>query len=202
MKILTKLSALLVLSVWLIPTSPVLAKSPPDKLILTGPDLEHPVEITDPASLSQFGPWTRWFVDWGRGIAAAPPPAAKTYEVAFFLDGDIIYVLEYAPDPSAAPGRLFFPGVGDPRYSLNIGTIITGDSDRWDPNGKWQYATEDWDTVMHDALSRNTTTATTPVPSSSDRLPSWILAVLIAGLAVSVGWTVVRRRLRRPAYLG
>ena len=41
---------LLVLAVWLIPGSPVLAKGPVDKITLTGPGLAAPIEITDSGS--------------------------------------------------------------------------------------------------------------------------------------------------------
>jgi hypothetical protein len=100
----------------------------------------------------------RWgFIDWERGSITSPPAAETTYTASFYLkrEGDdlsLIYVLRYLPDPSGGQGFIYIPGPGDPWYRLNIGTIITGSSDRWDPNGKWQYATAEWDRVVRGAL--------------------------------------------------
>ena len=64
----------------------------------------------------------------------------------------LIYVLQYSLDPLGGPGYLYFPGIGEPSYRVKKGTIITASSDLWDPNGKWHYATEQWDTLIRHAL--------------------------------------------------
>ena len=74
MKTMTRPCAALVLAlvvlVALLPASAAFAKSPTDKIGVSGPGLVGPVEIADPASLSGFNPWTRGFIAWDRGGAA------------------------------------------------------------------------------------------------------------------------------------
>ena len=184
MRVRTRLLAVVFLALagWLIPGSPVLAKGPVDKITLTGPGLTNPIEITDPESLAPFNPWTRGFIDWGRGLVTEPPPAEQTYTVSLYLRArGVIYVLQYSPDPSGGPGYLYIPGRGDPWYSLNIGTILTGDSDAWNPNGKWQYATSDWDALMQRALREDR-----GLTGRSDSLP----AEPVTEVAVAAGTPV------------
>ena len=73
----------------------------------------------------------------------------KTYQVQFYLDRDEspIYVIEYAPEPHGGPGYVYIPPP-----DLNLKTILTGDSDYWDPNGKWHHATRAWGLLMQKAL--------------------------------------------------
>ena len=100
-------------------------------IAVSGPGLDKPVEITDRLALHPFLPWGRAFIDWGRGIIPDPAPGMKTYQVQFYLDRDEspIYVIEYAPEPQGGPGYVYIPP-----SDLNMGTILTGDSDYWDPN--------------------------------------------------------------------
>ncbi|MAG35100.1 MAG: hypothetical protein CL878_02475 [Dehalococcoidia bacterium] len=155
----------LVLVALLIPGLTVFAKGDPNKITLTGPGLAHPIEITDRMFLSLSDPWTRPFVDWGRGLVAEPPLVEQTHTAFFYLEvaernycprregtSCVIYVLHYYPDPAGGPGYLYFPGGGEPWHELNMGTIISGDSDRWDPNGKWHHATAEWDEAIQLAL--------------------------------------------------
>lgn len=185
---------------------PALAKGPPDKLSLSGRGLAQPVEIADPASLAAFDPWTRGFIAWGRGLAANPPPLEDTYTVSFYLKragGELalIYVLHDAPDPTGGPGYIHIPGRGEPAYRLNIGTIITGDSDRWDPNGKWQYATAEWDAVMRRALSEHAAAAPAGGAVTPSRLPKagappvlWLVPATAGALTAGLVWLARRRR--------
>ena len=147
----------LALTAWLIAGSVAFAKGPFDKITLAGPGLADPIEITDPRSLEPINIWTRSFVDWGRDLVAEPPPVERTYTVAFYLDSmGRAYVLRYHLDPSG-DGYLYFADRGEPDYELNIGAITSGDSDAWDPNGKWHYATQRWLLVVQRALERNGT---------------------------------------------
>lgn len=138
----------LALTAWLIAGSVAFAKGPIDKITLAGPGLADPIEITDPRSLEPINIWTRSFVDWGRGLVAEPPPVELTYTVAFYFNSrGRAYVLRYHLDPTG-DGYLYFPGTGEPDYELNIATITSGDSDAWDPNSKWHYATQRWVLVV------------------------------------------------------
>jgi len=143
------------------------AKGPVDKIVIAGPGLAASIEITDAADLSGFNPWSRTFIAWNRGLVAEPPSIEETYAVSFLKKGgrelSLIYMLHYAPGPSGGPGYIYIPGPDEPWYWLNIGTISTGSSDRWNPNGKWQYATVQWDALMLRALNGQTV----PVSASS-----------------------------------
>ncbi len=171
------LFAVVVVAALLMPKFPAFAKGPVDKMTLTGAGLASPIEITNSESLAPFDPWTRGFVSWNRGRVTEPPPAEQIYAVSFYLqarnrpncpklDGEfcVIFVLQYSPDPSGGPGHLYFPGPGEPSYRLNIGTIMTSSLDAWDPNGKWQYATADWDALMQRVLGEDG--VATPVAAS------------------------------------
>jgi hypothetical protein len=68
--------------------------------------------------------------------------------VSFHLDGRTIYVLEYAHDAAGNGGYIYIPGGRHWAGALNSGTIITGSSDLWDPNGKWHHATAAWVALM------------------------------------------------------
>ncbi len=147
----------------LAPSSHALAKGPVDKITVAGPGLAAPVEVTGPGH-NGFDPWTRDFIHWSRGLANPPPSVGEAYKVSFFLkqhdrsyclnrDGNycLRYVVQYLPDPSGGAGYLYIPGPGEPHYRINIGTIGSG-SNRWDPQGKWQYATARWDASMRRAI--------------------------------------------------
>jgi hypothetical protein len=207
-------AAVVVLLAGLLWTSPAVAKSPPDKLTVSGPGLVRPVEIADAVSLAAFDPWTRGFITWERGLAARPPPLEETYTVSFLLRKEggelaVIYVLRYAPDPAGGPGYIHVPGPGTPEYRLNIGTIITGGSDRWDPNGKWQYAAAEWEAVMRRALGRRAASsgasgtadgeasAPTRPPGTGGPSALWLMPSAV-GLAAGLGGLARRRRRRRP----
>jgi hypothetical protein len=164
----------------------VVAKGPVDRLTIEGPGLAQPVEITDPAELADWSPWTRTFIAWSLGVAAVPPATKKSYTVSFYDEGTKMYVLEYVPGPSEGTGLLYIPGPEHPAYRLNIGTIITGDSDWWNPNGKWHHATNEWAGMIDRALK-----ASSPQPATGPTTPIWIAAgvgMALAGVIVVLLW--------------
>lgn len=177
-------------------TSPIAAKRPVDKITIEGQHLTAPIEITDETSLEPFSPWFRQFIDWKRRRIKTPPAVEKTYEVSFHLtERGKIFILEYSTDPSGGPGYIYIPGPGEPGYRLNIGTIITGDSDSWNPNGQWQHATPEWATLMRQAIGRS---HESPSTSGGAWVPiAWALA--LAGLALVGAATISMRLRRRPA---
>jgi hypothetical protein len=122
------------------------AKGPVDKITILAPSATQPIDITDDAALAGFDPWGRQFIDWDKGIASEP--GTETSIVSFSVDGRTIYVLEFARDPTGNGGYVYIPGSRHWAGALNSGTIITGSSDRWDPNGKWHHATAAWVALM------------------------------------------------------
>ncbi len=159
------------------------AKSPPTKVVVSGPGLTAPVTITDPARIAPFNPWSREFIAWDRGLVAQPPSLADAYRVSIYVDertpSSPAYVLYYVPGAGAAPGRIYVPGPGDPDYRLNIGTIMgASSSDRWDPDGKWQYATAGADAAIQGAIAQQASL----LPATSTAAPEAPLAAAAAGL--------------------
>ena len=142
-----RMMVLAALAACLLQGSAALAKGTIELISVSGPGLDKPVEITDLAT--PFNPWSRDFIDWGRGVISNPTSGLKTYEVQFYLDraSPPIYGIEYSPELHGGPGYVYIP-----RSDLNMGTILTGDSDYWDPNGKWHHATRDWGLLMQKAL--------------------------------------------------
>ena len=187
------LAIAVVLVTWLALASPVAAKRPVDKITVEGQGLTEPIEITDAESLEPFNPWTREFIDWKRRRIADPPTVEDTYEVSFHLtDCGKIFVLQYSTDASGGPGYIYIPGPGEPGYRLNIGTIITGDSDSWNPNGKWQHATTAWGTLMQQSVRKSSTSP--PAANRASDTMAWGLAL---GALVLVGGAILSLRLRR-----
>ena len=108
-------------------------------------------------------------------------------------------MLQYSPDPSGEPRCPYIPGEGDPEYSLNTGTILTGDSDAWNPNGKWQYATAGWDALMQRALQADggsASTSASPATRAISPANPWMLALAAMALLAAT-MSLLRLRLRQ-----
>ena len=146
LKIGVRLVVVAALAACLTQASVVLAKGTVEMIAVSGPGLDKPLEITDRNSLEPFLPWSRGFIDWGRGIMPDHDPSLQTYEVQFYLDRDEspIAVIEYSPEPHGGPGYVHIPP-----SDLNTGQ---GDSDYWDPTGKWHHATRAWGLLMQKGL--------------------------------------------------
>ncbi|MCY4527831.1 MAG: hypothetical protein OXD46_02215 [Chloroflexi bacterium] len=183
-----------VLATWLTFASTATAKGPVDMITIEGQGLAEPIEITDAESLYAFDPWFRQFIDWKRRRIADPPVVETTYEVSFHLTSrGKIFVLQYSTDPSGGPGYIYIPGPGEPGYRLNIGTIIGGDSDSWNPNGQWQHATPEWGALMQ----RNIERATSSPTGSGGTSYTLVWALALGVLAFIGAATMVSLRLRR-----
>ena len=136
-----------------LPATVVSAKGPVGRITISGPGLTDPVEVKSAAMLSNFDPWGRQFIAWDRGVAPTAPQGQPSYAIAFYRDesgrGSPIYVFDYVPRSPRGPGYIHLPGPGDSRYALNAGTVVGAtSSDRWNPDGKWQYATDEWDAAV------------------------------------------------------
>ena len=178
---------------WLVFAFPTAAKGPVDMITIEGQGLTQPIEITEAESLEPFNPWTRGFIDWSRGRITDPPTVEKIYEVSFHLAGrGKIFILQYSTDLSGGPGYIYIPGPGEPGYRLNIGTIIGGNSDSWNPNGQWQHATPEWETLMQRAVSKPSSSQ--PKTDGTSVPMAWALAL---GALVLIGAATVSLRLRR-----
>jgi hypothetical protein len=128
----------------LAPAHGLVAKGPVDAIRFEAGEAQRVFEVAEGEALSEFDPWGRQFIDWDAGPAGPPAPESRTYTVSFVLGARVIYVIEYVIDRATGGGLVYIPGSGHPAAPLNAGTIITGSSDRWDPNGKWHHATPAW----------------------------------------------------------
>ena len=54
------------------------AKGTPDKIVISGGGLRHPVEITDSLTRFQFNPWTGRFAEWQQALAVSPSQCGTT----------------------------------------------------------------------------------------------------------------------------
>lgn len=167
------------------------AKSPPTKVMLTGPGLPQPAAITDGASIEQFNPWGRQFIDWQRGLAADRPQLSEAYVVSIYANDGAspAYTVYYAPRADGT-GLLYFPGPGDAHYRANIGTIMgASSSDRWNPEGKWQFATRQADEALRGAIAQQ---AVVP-PAANGASTASPLVWGSGGLALIVALAIITR---------
>ena len=147
LKIGLRLVVVAALAACLMQASTALAKGTVEMIAVSGPGLDKPVEITNRLALEPFFPWSRAFIDWGRGIISGPAPGLHAYKVQFYMvgaRGSPGFVLEYRPEPHGGPGYVQIPASDMARGM--------GDSDYWDPTGKWHHATREWGLLMQKAL--------------------------------------------------
>ena len=119
-----------------------------DMILVSGGELKHPVEITDPEILRQFDPWGGAFVNWHRVSGGR---LGWEYEVLFFKRGielstqydrdgmTMIYGLRYCIDEDGGPGSVHLAGRDDKFGPENVRMI-------WDGTqaGRWHPATAAW----------------------------------------------------------
>lgn len=168
--------ALLILAV------PAMAKGPIDKIVIEGPGLASPFEITDSEILSRFDPWGGQFIGTGGPLAGPPPYVKEPYLVKFYLEnqqGDLTlrYMFYYYFNSTGSTGFIYLPGPGEPYYPINTGTIIRGTSD-----GQWHKAIPGWDDVMGEVVAKSRVGF-----SSFDGLNS----VQVVGVFVGVGMLLI-----------
>jgi hypothetical protein len=134
---------------------PGAAKSRTVKLMISGPGIARPLEVTDPAALANA-----WGGEFLAGPASQPDARLPRYTVSFYAElmraertGSpeirLMYVVEYCRDPATAAGYVFLPGPDDGRYKLNATTILRDGQD-----GRWQHAAPAWNEAVWKALRR------------------------------------------------
>ncbi len=127
------------------------AKGETTKIVVTGPGLAQPLELTDKEVLAA-NVWAGEFVDWAKGKAVAPGANASRYLLQFHvraprMEPRMMYVVRYAWDDSANRALVYLPGRGDEWYRLNVSTILRDGLD-----GHWFYATDRWSRAVRRAL--------------------------------------------------
>jgi hypothetical protein len=126
--------------------APVGAKGPVVKLVVTGPDLSSPIEITDPDAID-VNIYGATFADReGSKIENVPASPVPPYQVRFYVamdsDDDIQmkYVVYYVWDSAERRARIYFPG----RH--NVFTVALP------YEGAWYHATESWGRAVQEAI--------------------------------------------------
>jgi hypothetical protein len=126
----------------------------PDKIVISGGELHHPVEITDSELLSKLDPWTGVFVDWK--VPARMGPCNWEYEVTCFKRGTGFKQGSKPETPSDQAGfrliyglRYCMGNAGEPGYvhlALHGQILGTKCSRRMDGTlaGEWHPSTPIW----------------------------------------------------------
>lgn len=190
-------------------TVPVFAKGRVERIVITGPGLDKPIEVSDPAILQKLNPWFGKLV----GVKGqAPPPKASdsTYEVLFYMRSPdrhseldrgelkLIYHVNYRPGAVGESGRIYFPG-RDEKYHVNAATILRDGID-----GTWQWASVDWDETMRPLMhdSKPLHPASTAVEHETrGTLAYATIGSMILAFAGVVAWrrsVIANAFLRRP----
>lgn len=146
------------------------AKVPTVKILVSGPDLPAPLEITDDQILSLSNVWSGEFLDDSTGHPKERPERILPYELSFYvkLDDDVVrlmYVAYYYPEPSKKQGQIFLTGRRDPWYDLNVSSIIRGGQD-----GQWNWASPAWEALIKPMIERAACAGPNGRPLPSDGL--------------------------------
>jgi hypothetical protein len=140
-----------VLSVIALFASPADAKGPVVKLVVSGPDLAQPVEVTDPEAIDVIV-YGATFIDRDRGPQnRSSSSPVDPYQVQFYVDlpeqgVKMMYVVYFVWDSSARRGLVYFPGPSDAWFRRNVGTVALPTA------GQWFYATEVWGRAVQRAI--------------------------------------------------
>lgn len=124
-----------------------------DMILISGGELKHPVEVTDPELLRNLDPWTGSFVDWEQ--PAGGGCRSWEYEVLYFKraidqttpydmeDLHMIYGLRYCIDEDGGPGSVHLAGRNDKFGPENVKMV-------WDGTyaGKWHRSTAAWNAFI------------------------------------------------------
>lgn len=170
------------------------AKGSPDKIILWGPSLGEPIEITNPEVLKGFDPWNGQYLDRNLGTITEEPRVEQTYDVIFYFQESngktrIFYVFQYFPNPTGGQGFIYLPREGEPWHRMNGQTIIRVSG--------WHYASAEWDTLMQQMLENHQVSLTGSLITDGLRVALPIIIITLIGSAVII-W-VFRRRRPMPA---
>jgi hypothetical protein len=128
------------------------AKGPVVKLVVAGPDLVEPIEITDPEAID-VDVYGATFVDREAGpIEEVPTTPVPPYVVQFYdaltPDDDVQmkYVVYYVYDWAERRARVYFPGRHDAWWRHNVFTVAH------QFEGEWYYTTESWGRAVQEAI--------------------------------------------------
>ncbi|MGH9778500.1 MAG: hypothetical protein ACRD5I_08815 [Candidatus Acidiferrales bacterium] len=125
----------------------IFAKAPTAKIIITGGQLNKPLEVAHPEILQRFNPWHGGFRDGSHRPAGvnAPVQWPPPYEVQFYVrfsekETPMKYVIYYLPGAANERGYIYLPVKGEPWYWHNATTMGTTTG--------WFRASREWDALI------------------------------------------------------
>jgi len=128
------------------------AKGPVVKLVVTGPDLIEPIEITNPDAIN-VQVYGATYIDRALGpIDDVPASPVPPYRVQFYVsippDDEIQmkYVVYYTWDQAQRRARVYFPGPNDAWWRHNVFTVALPFQ------GDWYWTTETWGQAVLSAI--------------------------------------------------
>ena len=133
--------------------APGYAKTPLERITISGGGLAEPITVADPAALSLSNPWHGRIANWSAD-GAPPPDGRPVYEITLHArlrgpEVKPIYQFRYVKGEGRAPGSVYLPGRGEAWYRQNVSIIYREGHD-----GHWHVATPAWEAAIKKALGR------------------------------------------------
>ncbi len=149
----------------------VFAKGTTTKIMITGAEVQRPIEISDSEILKNFNVWSGpgtfangvegtegFIVDWASGVVTERPSGLRTFELSFYVryanrpfdeqTDQLAYIVSYALDTATGQGYVYLPGKADDAYRLNTKAIYRG------REGNWFRATSAWQSAFRNIVHR------------------------------------------------
>ena len=153
----------------------VFAKGTTTKVIITSPELQSPMEISDPAVLKNFNVWSGpgtffsngvegtevegkegFIIDWVSGVVTELPNGLRQFQLSFYVrhanrpfseqTDQLAYIVSYAVDSATGQGYVYLPGKADEAYGLNVKAIYR------ECEGNWFRATAQWQSAFRNVV--------------------------------------------------
>jgi hypothetical protein len=163
------------IALWFLPQD-VLAKAETVKITVSGVGLAATITVTDAHILDLSDAWGESFLDTSRTPINQPPQGRWPYEVSFYSligENDVrkTCVVYYYPSSSTDPALIYLPSSRSAVWALNVGTVL-----RQGHDGKWNYASPAWDTLMKSKIAQAESEEIEPhigYPTQRTTMESW-----------------------------
>lgn len=140
------------------------------RIVIRGPGLDQPLEITDPDVLGRFTIWSgpgvggweeayetpgfddKTFADWRGGAVSERPAGMPSYEVAMYIEARPpprnTYEVRYEFNASSDGGYIYLPKRGDELGAWNTWLIYRR------VEGQWFHASRQWQEQVKPLIER------------------------------------------------
>jgi len=149
---------------------PLSAKAPSARITIAGGKLTSSIQIRDAKALEISRAWDTAFLDLSKQPLNEAPKVSSTYEVTLYSeiaedDTRKTCVFYYSPNGLGEQGLVYLPGKGT-LWVLNAGTMIRPERD-----GKWSYASPNWEAVVKPFIAKGEEEGT--LSSVSSAITGW-----------------------------